>query len=364
MVSGLLGLTLAVSLMGWALAAEPEAAGTAAAAKQETVKPAGEFSQWFPDMGIDPADPKASETVLAGMGTVIRQSKTVNGETVILNGAVWEGDDLKLSLVMKGKNFPEDLTPGSLLAATLYTEECGLELPEEQWKEYVKKDVEQKAGADDTEAQIKERIQKQLDMGQKLYEVYNNRLYLRLVKREGDTLTFQTSMTLKNYLEKPELTLHIENVADYEGGMGLVSWDGDKRIGPGPGKTMLKGPFDFTFTPEKPAQPLNYQGSAPATVKKTPLRITSASVSPTRISVEYALDKELDMRLEGVWTKDGKYVACSGFVIQGMMTSPGGKPITGHLNRDFPYPIDPATVTALDISGTRVELGKLNLASK
>ena len=32
-------------------------------------------------------------------------------------------------------------------------------------------------------------------------------------------------------------------------------------------------------------------------------------------------------------------------------------------DHDFPYPIDPAVVTAVNIAGTRVELGKLTAAA-
>ena len=85
LVSGLLGLSLAASLAGSALAAESKAAGTAVEAKQETVKPAGEFSQWFSEMGMNPEDPKASEAVLVKMGTAIRQSKTAGKEMLTLN---------------------------------------------------------------------------------------------------------------------------------------------------------------------------------------------------------------------------------------------------------------------------------------
>lgn len=35
---------------------------------------------------------------------------------------------------------------------------------------------------------------------------------------------------------------------------------------------------------------------------------------------------------------------------------------TGYWNRNYPYPVDPAAV--VDIGGSRVELGKLNAASK
>ncbi len=89
MVSGLFALVLLASLAGSALAAE--------AAKKEVPKPTGQFTQWFPWMGADPDAPEASEAVLAQMGTVINQTKTVGGETLTLNGALWEGDSVHLS---------------------------------------------------------------------------------------------------------------------------------------------------------------------------------------------------------------------------------------------------------------------------
>lgn len=36
----------------------------------------------------------------------------------------------------------------------------------------------------------------------------------------------------------------------------------------------------------------------------------------------------------------------------------------GHWNRNYPYPVDPTTVAVVDIGGSRVELGKLNLVTK
>ena len=149
---------------------------------------------------------------------------------------------------------------------------------------------------------------------------------------------------------------------------------------------MLKGPFEFTFTLDKVLPSVKYEGDLQAAIKKRPVRITSASISPTQISVGYALDvkgtvnvihrgqdpvpgatnldmdKDLNMRLEGVWTRDGKYLTC--FAIQSVTTAPkNGEPITGHLGQDFPYPIDPAAVTAVNIGGTRVELEKLTAAA-
>lgn len=143
LASGLLSLVLAASLTGTALAAETakttgETAKTAAA---ETAKPAGPFSRWFAEMGVNPEDPKASEAVLASMGTAIRQTKTVGDETLTLNGAVWEGNSVHLSLTAKSPNFPKHLDGYSWLSS----DKCTARMPEAQWKAYVKNEVERES---------------------------------------------------------------------------------------------------------------------------------------------------------------------------------------------------------------------------
>ena len=54
--------------------------------------------------------------------------------------------------------------------------------------------------------------------------------------------------------------------------------------------------------------------------------------------------------LWGLWTEDGSYVD-----LRSMGGSTGGTSVS----HDYPYPIDPATVTAVDVAGTRVELSQL-----
>lgn len=41
------------------------------------------------------------------------------------------------------------------------------------------------------------------------------------------------------------------------------------------------------------------------------------------------------------------------------LTDMGGSGDGGSRSREYPYPMDPAAVTAVDIAGTRVELGEL-----
>lgn len=363
--SGLFALVLLASLSCAALAAEPKAEKTAS-------KPAGQFSQWFSNMGVNPEDPKASEAVLAKMGTVINQTKTVGGETLTLNGAVWDGGSVRLSLTAKSPNLPKVVDQYTWLNS----DGCTARMPEAQWKAYVENKVERESGGLSKEKRD-ERFQYLIEQGQGQGELNP---VLGVVSREGNTVQLVSTMVLDNYREKPELTLRIENVE--------ITGQGMEQPGTRAGDYLLKGPFEFTFTLDKVLPSVNYEGNLQATIKKMPLRITAASISTTQISVGYALDikgtvnvihrgqdpvpgatnldmdKDLNMQLEGVWTKDGKYVTCSGFSVQGVMTGTKGEPITGHLGQSFPYPIDPATVVAVDIGGTRVELAKLKPAAE
>ena len=62
----------------------------------------GQFSDWFRQVAEDPAEPEASEELLSSIGTVIGQSQTVDGVTMTLNGAIWDGNTMLLSLTMTG----------------------------------------------------------------------------------------------------------------------------------------------------------------------------------------------------------------------------------------------------------------------
>ena len=196
LISGLLALTLLASLSCAALAEEPTAK------TEKAPKPAGQFSQWFPRFEQDPAAPEAVEAVLAKMGTAVRQSKTKNGVTATLNGAIWDGDTLRMSLTVKAPNIPEEVTGET----NLYTEECSIALPEKDWKDYVRKDVERgfaEVGGG-TQELVEQSIQNMLDMGQADYWNHVNVLNFPLVSREKDTLTFEVWMSFKDYLKQPD----------------------------------------------------------------------------------------------------------------------------------------------------------------
>jgi len=375
LATGLLSLMLAASLTGGALAAGPktiEAAGEPVKTETSIPKPAGPFSRWFSDMGVDPEDPKASEAVLASMGTVINQTKTAGNETLTLNGAVWDGSNVQLSFTAKSPHFPKELNENSWLSSA----KCTAKMSEEQWKEYVNNRIESES-ADLSEEERDQWFQYLMRLGQ----IELSPRMLSVNSREENTAIIRTSIPLGAFLEKQELTLRIEDVTIQ--GQSVLSPEGEQADS-GVGSSVLKGPFEFTFTLDKLLPPMNYKGNIKTTIGTIPARITSARVSPTGVIVDYALDvkssanvihrgeksvagkinidmdKDLSARVEGVWMKNGRYMDCSSsFAVDGVMTSADGKTVTGRWNRKYPYVVDPAAVTAVKIGGVRMELSGL-----
>ena len=169
---------------------------------------------------------------------------------------------------------------------------------------------------------------------------------------------------------QPALTLHLENLAPSDS----------------PDKVFLKGPFDFIFTVKKQVPPIQYTGAdAKITLgetKKVPMRFTELQISTTGLTARgevlapindfpKAGEKEDPDKLYlgdlnhaniesswGLWLEDGSYVD-----ITQMSSSGGGGDYEGtfvtNFRRDYTYPIDPATVTALNIGETRIELSGL-----
>ena len=386
LATGLLTLALLASLSCAALAEEPKAKTEETAA----TKPAGQFSQWFPRLEQDPEAPEAVEAVLARMGTAIKQSKTVNGTTATLNAAIWDGENLCLSLAVKAPNIPKEVAKQT----NLYTEECGISLPEKDWKEYVRKD-EEAHGAGLSKELLEQSIQARLNMGQAGYWNHSNMPSFSLLSREKNTLLFEVRMSFENYLKQPEITLHLENIATYEDGKGDgVTWSGGKRTGPGPKATILKGPIDFTFKLENVLPAAKYAGDVKITAEDVPFRFTGFEISAFDMNFDYeilapvnpihvtrpgepepepdqdkldsmSVRKTLRRIIQGLWTKDGKYVDCSqrGGSIS-MVTSQDGTKTSGSVGVSCPYPIDPSSVAAVNVGGMRVELGKLERLDK
>ena len=350
----------------------------------------GQFSQWFPRMGVDPKDPEVSEEVLSRTGTAIEQSQTVGNETATLNAAIWDGEYVQLSLVLESPDFPEELTKDS----HIYCEECSLKLPEEQLREYLRGDALtqfERRGETPTPEKVEEHIRFYMDLEPPfLYPGFDLR------GREGDTLTFDIGMPLNAYVEQPELTLHVENIAIYEyveeAADRTVRWQDGVRSGPEPEIPVLRGPFDFTFTLEEPILPIRYKGDVEVTAEDIPFRFTGLKTSVFDVDIDFEVlapvestrpeeydelkqqnpdmlydedvNKAIHRVIHGLWTEDGGYVDLSqrggG---SGMTTSLEGD-CEGDVSVRYPYPIDPAAVTAVDIGGTRVELSELTAVTE
>ena len=338
----------------------------------------GQFSQWFPKLGVNPKAPEVSEEVLNRTGTVIEQRQTVDGATVTLNAAVWDGEYVRLSLVVGSPDFPEQLTRDS----HIYTEECSLELPEDQRRDYLHKELAE--WFDPATEDLEEKVQRYMEMMPSHFSIGFSQ-----PSREGNVLTWEASMMLKAYVEHPELTLHIENIAIYEDSDEPVTWQDGVRSGPKPEIPVLKGPFDFTFTLDEPILPIRCEGEVDVTYEEIPFRFTGFEIGVFDMNLDYevlapvnpvhvtrpgepepepdpdkldsmSVRKTLRGTIQGLWTRDGKYVDCSQ---QGgnmtMSTSRDGTKTSGSVGSLYPHPIDPATVAALDLAGTRVDLSEL-----
>ena len=331
----------------------------------------GQFSQWFSSLGVNPQAPETSEEVLTRTGTAIQQSQTVGDATVTLNAAVWDGNNVWLSFTVESPNIPEEIERYS----SLYSGDCRLILREDQWVESETNSTRQNCALENkTPEETEKAVQDRLAEGP-----FDWLSMMLPEQREGNTLFFQCAemLPVDSFTEttRPELTLHIENLA-------ALPDNGDLNS---PGEIFAEGPFDLTFTLEEPIPPIHY-GNADVEItlgesRKVPARFTDFELSALSLTTRCEILAPVDLPWDGeepdpdklsigdlnhanletswgLWLEDGSYVD-----ITQMSSSGGGGDYEGtfvlNLGRDYTYPIDPATVTAVDIGGTRIELNEL-----
>ena len=221
----------------------------------------GQFSQWFPTIRMDPKAPEVSEEIVSRMGTVIGEPQTVDGASVTLNAAVWDGQELRLSLTAEVPDLPEDFSS----EAPFYDLECRLRLAEDQREAYLRKEIARShanSHIDLTEEELEELVQSHLEYP----DDPDFHSVVRAARQEDGTLILQVMAALFDYVEDPELTLHIENLATYkveEGDDGIFTSsqapDGTVTTDHEINDPFLKGPFDFTFTLDKKLSPISYE---------------------------------------------------------------------------------------------------------
>lgn len=329
------------------------------------------FTSMFPGYADGARDPKAAEAVLAGMGTLIGQKQTVNGVTLTLEGALWNKDKMLLSFTIDGASIPKDVPDGFHFSRDVMQ----VTLAEHQRETYVLSEMEEtekllaETRTPSTKEELDARVKEALGRGKpKLF-------HLPTLVRGGGKERLLVSVSILPYVEKPELTVHMESLVLYKNAEGKYwprSYDGCEPL------TLVSGPFDFTFTAERHLKPLVYTGAVDVTVQGIPVQVQKITVTAFGAEAECETLQKLDLqndytnetlkldpvRLNGVWTKDGQPLKGT---MDGRM---GGSIFTPDprlgkawvsTENSHPYAVDPASVTAVDLGGVRVELSKLTL---
>ena len=312
-----------------------------------------------------------------------------------LNAAVWDGTYIYLSFTIESPSLPEDLqayTP-------LHTGDCRLIMRQDQWEEYMTNRVKEDcANQNMTPEETEGAVRAALEEGAR-----KDVLWLFCPEtREGNVLSFQDNESLYSgwftETKRPELTLHLENIATYADGKGesIIDENGYAQ-NPGPGEIVIPGPFDLTFTLNEPILPIHYGGAdvdvtlGTPPLPKVPMHFTELQLSVTGMDLKGEILAQVDMTPQegyvevglpegskesdplrmvdvqyaifegpwGLWIEDGTYVDItdsSGGLTSG---SDHGETFAAFISHGFPYPIDPATITAVDIGGVRVELSGL-----
>lgn len=350
----------------------------------------GQFSQWFPQLRANPNAPEQSEEFLGRTGTVIEESQTVNGETVTLHAAVWDGETLLLSLSAQVPDLSEKVPDRSILDCG----QCWLKPVEGQWEDYIWADVKE-YHKDKDESPTQEELEKSYQHW--IEEKFCFRPSFFLLGRDGTTLAFEVRMELRDYLEQTEMTLHLENILAEDGEKirayvkenGLEDGGALPYFNFGMDIPVLKGPFDFTFSLGEPVRPIRYAADIPVDLDGIPLRFTEFKVmfyqlqpyfevlapvdsvcaaqlgkpesDPDLVEKERLSDAVKTGNLvRGFWTADGGYVDCSGGCGEMFLHSmPDWTTADGSFVVKYPHIVDPAAVTAVDVAGTRVELSGL-----
>lgn len=282
---------------------------------------AARYSAWFRDMAADPAEPEASEDLLASMGTVINQSQTVDGVTVTLHGALHDGENLLLSASVQGVH-AEGRFDGS--GET-----------EESWLYYSKEDLE---------PIYKEQY---ADEWETFLGYYEQMVPEIQITRPYDPETGSKLLLIEALLTPEagrELTLHLEQVEF--------------------GDFVIAGPFEFTFTPEVRDVAWVYAGEIPMTLDGgVEITVTEVRITPLQVQVtcQGTMDSDGEppqVELEEVELSSGETAWASssgGWIWNDGDSAWGGKLRYGPYDRV----VDPALVAAVQINGQRLELSQL-----
>ena len=300
----------------------------------------GQFSQWFRQVTEDPSEPEASEELLSSIGTVIGQSQTVDGITVTLHGAIWDGNTMLLSLTLTGAEIPGCLweqvgAKGSWLLQSEAEMRKSLSLQAPHLTE--------------------EEINQMVDI---ILEDPVRFSHLEITSTR-DEETGSCRLLVKDEARRPlyesnELVLHLENLEFHE--------------------MTIAGPFEFTFTAQQKDASVRYTGHTLLAEREGyDIYVTGVEVSPFRAKISYELSVPLP---EGQYDSEAIHyaVAVDRIRVNSEEFSPTssrgstvehdedgnvrGSAYTGSFDRI----VDPAQVEAIRVGGVWLELDTFTLA--
>ena len=215
----------------------------------------GQFSDWFWNV-TDQEDPPAAEDLLASMGTVIDQSQTVNGTTMTLHGAIWDGESLMLSLTVDDESIPTDHWRTNVETVDSWLCFSKAEL-KETWEDAY-------PNTDQTELETK--IDAYLDAARDWIKPKIN--YLQ--NRYTQDYYLQVEQTIASSQNSIELELHLENL-EFRG-------------------ASVPGPFEFTFTVEQKFPEVIYEGTAVLKQENgVELHLSRVYLTPFRAEVDFEI---------------------------------------------------------------------------
>ena len=303
----------------------------------------GQFSQWFRQVAEDPAAPEASEELLASIGTVIGQSQTVDGVTMTLHGAIWDGNTMLLSLTMTGENIP------NYQWVQVRSEGSWLRASEAQIRKTLPLELSHL-----TEAEIDEFVQQYLENWRPSLS------HLEIIStQDQDDESGRCCLLVKDEArrslhESNELVLHLEKLEFSD--------------------MTVTSPFEFTFTAHQKDATVRYTGrTLLAQREDCGIYVTGAEVSPLRVKITYETSVPLP---EGQYDSEAIHFATvtDRIRVNGEEYRPSnswgssqeqdedgyicGSAYTGSFDRI----VDPAQVEAIRVGGVWLELDTLTKA--
>ena len=300
----------------------------------------GQFSDWFRQVAEDPAEPEASEELLSSIGTVIGQSQTVDGITVTLHGAIWDGNTMLLSLTLTGEDIPG--CPWEQVGA------------KSSW--LCQSEAEMRKSLSLQAPHLtEEEIDQMVDI---ILEDPVRFSHLEITGTRDDE-TGSCYLLVKDesrcsLYESNELVLHLENLEFSD--------------------RTVAGPFEFTFTVQQKDATVHYTGRTLLAQREDyDIYITGAEVSPFQAKIMYELSVPLS---ESQYDSEAIHYATAvdRIRVNGEEYSPSnsrgstlehdedgnvrGSAYTGSFDRI----VDPSQVEAIRVGGVWLELDTFTLA--